>query len=355
MKSWLLLSLLLLATMLQQYCVDGQAQVPCFYVFGGTLSDHGNNNNLRTRSKSNYMPYGIDFSRGSTGRFCNGKTQVDMIAEFLRLNTSIPPFENTTGSDILKGVNYASGSSGIRDETGTHLGNNINFRRQIANHRYTILRILAQIGYNRTRQHLRQCLYYVHIGNNDYIYNYYLPQFYPTKRIFSTEQYARDLINRYSRRIRDLLILGARKFVFVSPGRIGCTPYALSMNRTNGSCVEEMNAATSIFNDKLRSLVDRLNNNTFDGSTFMFVNNSARNLGVVATGGFTVTNASCCPTGTDLLCDPNQTPCQNRRQYVFWDKFVFTENFNSFLALLAYNGSNRDFVYPFNISTLVQS
>lgn len=72
-------------------------------------------------------------------------------------------------------------------------------------------------------------------------------------------------------------------------------------------------------------------------------------------GGFTVTNASCCPTGTDLLCDPNQTPCQNRNQHVFWDKFVFTENFNRFLALLAYNGSNRNFVYPVNISTLVQS
>ncbi|KAG2395900.1 hypothetical protein LR48_Vigan09g227500 [Vigna angularis] len=275
MKSWLLLSLLLLAAnMLQQCCVNGQAQVPGVFVFGGTLSDHGNNNNLRTSVKSNYMPYGIDFSRGSTGRFSNGKTQVDIIAEFLRLNTSIPPYANTTGSDILKGVTYASGSAGIRDETGRHL----------------VLRSL-----------------------------------------------------------------GARKFVFFSPGRIGCTPYALSMRRTNGSCVEEMNAATSIFTGKLRSLVDRLNNNFGDDSRFMFVNNSARNLGVVATGGFTVTNASCCPTGTDLLCDPNQTPCQNRNQYVFWDKFVFTEAFNRFLALLAYNGSNRDFVYPVNISTLVQS
>ncbi|XP_047154629.1 GDSL esterase/lipase At1g29670-like [Vigna umbellata] len=341
--------------MLQQCCVNGQAQVPGVFVFGGTLSDHGNNNNLRTSVKSNYMPYGIDFSRGSTGRFSNGKTQVDIIAEFLRLNTSIPPYANTTGSDILKGVTYASGSAGIRDETGRHLGNNINFRRQIANHRYIILRILSQIGYNRTRQHLRQCLYYVHIGNNDYIYNYYLPQFYRTSRFFNTEQFAQDLINRYSRYIQDLRSLGARKFVFISPGRIGCTPYALSMNRTNGSCVEEMNAATSIFTGKLRSLVDRLNNNFGDDSRFMFVNNSARNLGVVATGGFTVTNASCCPTGTDLLCDPNQTPCQNRNQYVFWDKFVFTEAFNRFLALLAYNGSNRDFVYPVNISTLVQS
>lgn len=30
----------------------------------------------------------------------------------------IPPFKNTRGFDILKGVNYASGAAGIRDETG---------------------------------------------------------------------------------------------------------------------------------------------------------------------------------------------------------------------------------------------
>lgn len=30
----------------------------------------------------------------------------------------IPPFANLTGKNILKGVNYASAASGIRDETG---------------------------------------------------------------------------------------------------------------------------------------------------------------------------------------------------------------------------------------------
>lgn len=72
--------------------------------------------------------------------------------------------------------------------------------------------------------------------------------------------------------------------------------------------------------------------------------------------GFTVTNASCCQTtGMNVLCDPNQTPCQNRNQYVFWDRFGFTEAFNRFIAFLAYNGSNPDFVYPVSIKTLVQS
>jgi len=32
----------------------------------------------------------------------------------------IPPFASLAGWDILKGVNYASGSAGIRHETGKH-------------------------------------------------------------------------------------------------------------------------------------------------------------------------------------------------------------------------------------------
>ncbi|KAI9178016.1 hypothetical protein LWI28_021740 [Acer negundo] len=42
-------------------------------------------------------------------------------AELLGFDNYIPPFASASGQDILKGVNYASGSSGIRDETGQHL------------------------------------------------------------------------------------------------------------------------------------------------------------------------------------------------------------------------------------------
>lgn len=42
-------------------------------------------------------------------------------AQFLGFDRFIPPFANITGRDILSGVNYASGGSGIRDETGANL------------------------------------------------------------------------------------------------------------------------------------------------------------------------------------------------------------------------------------------
>ena len=57
--------------------------VPAMFVFGDSLIDNGNNNNLPSFAKANYFPYGIDFAGGPTGRFSNGYTIVDEIGELL--------------------------------------------------------------------------------------------------------------------------------------------------------------------------------------------------------------------------------------------------------------------------------
>lgn len=54
-------------------------QVPCYFVFGDSLADNGNNNGLKTQAKVNYLPYGIDFRDGPTGRFTNGRNFADII------------------------------------------------------------------------------------------------------------------------------------------------------------------------------------------------------------------------------------------------------------------------------------
>ena len=53
--------------------------VPAMFVFGDSLTDNGNNNDLQSLAKANYPPYGIDFAGGPTGRFSNGYTMVDEI------------------------------------------------------------------------------------------------------------------------------------------------------------------------------------------------------------------------------------------------------------------------------------
>ena len=54
-------------------------QVPCFFIFGDSLVDNGNNNGMLTLARANYRPYGIDFPGGPSGRFTNGRTYVDAL------------------------------------------------------------------------------------------------------------------------------------------------------------------------------------------------------------------------------------------------------------------------------------
>lgn len=60
------------------FCKSKGAIVPALIMFGDSIVDVGNNNNLLSIVKSNFPPYGRDFTNQTpTGRFCNGKLAVD--------------------------------------------------------------------------------------------------------------------------------------------------------------------------------------------------------------------------------------------------------------------------------------
>ncbi|GLU21383.1 hypothetical protein SLE2022_375260 [Rubroshorea leprosula] len=59
--------------------VIGSPQFPAMFVFGDSLVDDGNNNNLNSLAKANFLPYGIDFYGRPTGRFCNGRNIIDFL------------------------------------------------------------------------------------------------------------------------------------------------------------------------------------------------------------------------------------------------------------------------------------
>lgn len=144
----------------------------------------------------------------------------------------IPPFATANGSRILKGVNYASGTAGILDETAQHMvtftiwhhllekvektkkreskmhassfqGTRIPLNQQLGNHKTTTAHITDILGNkNIAQRYLRQCLYLMVAGSNDYINNYFLPHIYNTSRVYTPEQYARFLINKYAKEIK---------------------------------------------------------------------------------------------------------------------------------------------------------
>lgn len=65
-------------------CSESQLepQVPGLFIFGDSLVDNGNNNDVPTVARANFPPYGIDFLQGSTGRFTNGRTYADILGTY---------------------------------------------------------------------------------------------------------------------------------------------------------------------------------------------------------------------------------------------------------------------------------
>jgi hypothetical protein len=80
LKALWVLSVVLLVSNWQHWTY-GKAvpQVPCYFVFGDSLFDNGNNNYLDNAAKVNYLPYGIDFDTGASGRCSNGLNIADTI------------------------------------------------------------------------------------------------------------------------------------------------------------------------------------------------------------------------------------------------------------------------------------
>ncbi|XWS12449.1 hypothetical protein CRYUN_Cryun37aG0089700 [Craigia yunnanensis] len=253
--------------------IRGAPQVPCYFIFGDSLVDNGNNNQLSSLARANYLPYGIDFPNGPTGRFSNGKTTVDVIAELLGFDNYIPPYSTARDRQILGGVNYASAAAGIREETGQQLGDRISFSGQVKNYQQTVSQVVNLLGDEDTAaNYLSQCIYSIGLGSNDYLNNYFMPLYYSTSRQYTPEQYADILIQEYTQQLQALYDYGARKFVLIGLGQIGCSPNELAQNSGDGrTCVERINAANRIFNNKLRGLVNQFNNANSDAK-FIYIN-----------------------------------------------------------------------------------
>uniref|UniRef100_A0A7N0T4C4 Uncharacterized protein n=1 Tax=Kalanchoe fedtschenkoi TaxID=63787 RepID=A0A7N0T4C4_KALFE len=341
--------------------VVAEPQVPCYFIFGDSLVDNGNNNAIASLARANYFPYGIDFQYGPTGRFSNGLTTVDVISRLLGFEDYIPPFANAGGEQILRGVNYASAAAGIREETGRQLGARIPFSGQVRNYQTTVREVVEILGdENQAANYLSQCIYSIGLGSNDYLNNYFMPNYYNTGSRYTTEQYAELLIQEYTQQLRTLYEYGGRKFVLISIGQIGCSPNELAQNSPDGrTCVSKINDANRIFNRKLKALVDEFNSQLPD-SKAIYINAYDIFQDMIdrpSAFGFSVVNAGCCGVGRNngqITCLPGQMPCANRDEYLFWDAFHPTEAANIVIGRRSYSAETSTDAYPFDIRRLAQ-
>ncbi|KAJ4771448.1 GDSL esterase/lipase [Rhynchospora pubera] len=350
----------LLALALFLGSVRSEPQVPCYFIFGDSLVDNGNNNDMASLARANYPPYGIDFPGGSSGRFTNGLTTVDVISKLLGFDNYIPPYANANGDQLLTGVNFASAAAGIREETGQQLGPRIPFSGQVRNYQSAVQQMVNILGDEDTAaNYLSKCIFSVGMGSNDYLNNYFMPMFYNSGQRYTPEQYAQDLITRYTTFVRSLYDYGARKVVLIGVGQVGCSPNELAQHSADGAtCVGNINSAIEIFNNRLISLVDQFN--TLPGAHFTYINayhifedilRDPRSMGL------SVVNRGCCGVGRNngqYTCLPYQIPCQNREQYLFWDAFHPTEAANIIIGKRSYQAQSDRDAYPMDIKTLAQ-
>uniref|UniRef100_A0A0D9VAI3 GDSL esterase/lipase n=1 Tax=Leersia perrieri TaxID=77586 RepID=A0A0D9VAI3_9ORYZ len=299
------------------------APAPAMFVFGDSLVDDGNNNELSCLAKANFFPYGIDFfhgGAGATGRFCNGNTFVDALCDILGLEY-VPPFATITNAmingtmSLLGGVNYASAAGGILDETGQHLGERFSLSQQVLNFESNLDTIRSHIGdqiEGGYDDYMARSIAVMVLGSNDYINNYLITSLYESYYSYSPEDYANLLITHYTRQILALNSVGLRKFLLSGMGPLGCIPRLRASGLGPlGQCVDQVNQMV----------------------------------------GFTVVDSGCCVLGEDGTCEPYAQPCETREQHVFWDAYHPTQAVNLILAQKAFNGSH-DHVYPLNLQQL---
>ncbi|KAL6978192.1 hypothetical protein U1Q18_042565 [Sarracenia purpurea var. burkii] len=258
----LLLLLLLIATAVSAAPAAGTSKVPAIIVFGDSSVDAGNNNQIPTVLKSNFPPYGRDFYGGrATGRFGNGRLPPDFISEAFGLRPFVPAYLDPMYhiSDFAVGVCFASAGTGYDNATSDVLSV-IPLSREIEYYKEYQNKLRAYLGVINADTILREALYLISLGTNDFLENYYTT----TRRRsqFTIAQFQEFLIRIAENFIREIYRLGARKVSLGGLPPMGCLPLERTTNVVDGKgdvCIDKYNAVALSFNGKLNRLVQKLN------------------------------------------------------------------------------------------------
>ena len=272
-------------------------------------------------------------------------------------------------------------------------GRHYPFSEQVEHFRAAVRQMGPNAG---APERLGRCIFYVGMGSNDYLNNYFMPNYYTTAQSYDPAAYAADLLQEYSRQLAALHALGARKFVLAAVGDIGCIPYELariSNNQDDDDAAPSSDSGTgisislggvgltvgggggggrtaaadagrgAIYYRGLLSMVKRLDGGggggRMAGATVVYLDTVRTGRAVAASAaahGFEVLDRGCCGVGRNngqITCLPMQQPCGDRSKYVFWDAFHPTEAANRIYAARAFNSSAAaGDAYPINVSQL---
>ncbi|CAN1168179.1 GDSL esterase/lipase At5g03810 [Linum perenne] len=341
-------SLLVLALFSLMAAAVADPLVPSLTIFGDSVADVGNNNHLITLIRANFHPYGRDFAdHRPTGRFSNGKLAIDITADFLGFNSYPPPYlsqEAENLGNVVTGVNFASGASGLLDRTA-HLYVNystlaagaVSLSRQLENYKEYRERVESKVGTENSSDIFSKGIHLLSTGTSDFIQNYYVN---PVLRaLYTPDQFSDKLMKSYATFIQNLYGLGARRIGVTSLPPTGCLPAAITLfGFGSNECVERLNWDATSFNQKLnttsQSIVEGLPGLKI--VVFDIYNPLLNLIKNPSDNGFVEARKACCGTGvleTAFLCNAmSPGTCSNATEYVFWDGFHPSEAANNVLA-----------------------
>ncbi|ESW14082.1 hypothetical protein PHAVU_008G251600 [Phaseolus vulgaris] len=308
-------------------------------VFGDSTVDSGNNNYLLTISKANYFPYGIDFpGHVPTGRFSNGKLVSDFLASALNIKDTVPPFLNPNLSDeeLLTGVSFASGQSGI-DEFTPSLTNVLSMEQQVEYFRAYTVKLKEMVGEDEAMQRLGDALVLISVGSNDFILNFHD---FPTRRVLfiTIDAYQDYLLDKLELIIKELYDQGCRNIGVGGLPPLGCLPFQLFLKfKIDRQCLEDENADSEKYNRKLTQRLSQLQA-TLPQSKIVYGDIYHPLLNLITNPqhyGMEVTDRGCCGSGyfeVIEICNAFTPLCSNHSKYVFWDSIHLTEASYYYLA-----------------------
>lgn len=336
--------------------------IPALFLFGDSMADTGNNNRLFTLARADFSPYGTNFVDSvPTGRFTDGLLGVDYLALLLELPL-VPPYVDA-GDNILHGVCFASGGSGILETTGQFYGQHIPLSKQISNFNEVKGRLRTMVGVDQASLIISKSLYLIVSGSNDF-FSYYRTSasLFSSSSSENTSQifppnFQGDLLSNMLQQIQSLYALGARKIVVFGVPAVGCVPSML--NKNQGQCASSLNDAVQIYNAGLKARIKDMQANYSDahlvyGNAFDLAKKIVAN---PESYGLSEAQTACCGWGEYRGATPCMplinSVCTNASQHVFWDYVHPTSAAYHVIVQSLWAGSD-DVITPLNLQKLSQ-
>nr|ACU17816.1 unknown [Glycine max] len=335
---------------------------PAVFNFGDSNSDTG-----ELAAGMGFLvvpPYGKNYFKTPSGRFCDGRLIVDFLMDAMKLPFLNAYMDSVGLPNFQRGCNFAAAGSTILPATATSISP-FGFGVQVfqfLRFRALALQFLQVSGkkfdqYVPTEDYFEKGLYMFDIGQNDLAGAFY------SKTLDQILASIPTILLEFETGIKKLYDSGARNFWIHNTGPLGCLPQIVAKFGTNPSkldelgCVSSLNQAATAFNIQLQSFCSKFKGQYPDANVthvdiFTIKSNLIANYSKY---GFEQPIMACCGYGgpplnfdsrvscglTKILNGTTITAkgCNDSSVYVNWDGTHYTEAANQYVASQVLTGN----------------